>query len=116
MWEFTSGVPPLDDEKHDHQLIVSICEGERSEILKNTRNDDPLKRPTASELSEIFTNWMHGLEGFLSDEKLGNDIMEFDKADQVSPTKISNKSNPEAYHTSRRYAPITDGESLKIPV
>ncbi|RGB35751.1 kinase-like domain-containing protein [Rhizophagus diaphanus] len=27
MWEFTSGIPPFKYEAHDHDLILSICEG-----------------------------------------------------------------------------------------
>ena len=36
MWEFTSGVPPFNDRPHDHHLSLSICQGERPEIVKNT--------------------------------------------------------------------------------
>ncbi|CAB4438905.1 unnamed protein product [Rhizophagus irregularis] len=36
MWEFTSGVPPFNDRAHDIQLSLSICEGERPEIIENT--------------------------------------------------------------------------------
>ncbi|POG80531.1 kinase-like domain-containing protein, partial [Rhizophagus irregularis DAOM 181602=DAOM 197198] len=58
MWEFTSGVPPFNDRAHDLQLSLSICEGERPEIIENTPqcyvdlmkkcwNEDPLNRPSA---------------------------------------------------------------------
>ena len=36
MWEFTSGIPPFNDRAHDFQLALSICKGERPEIIKNT--------------------------------------------------------------------------------
>src|ERR1043165_9372402 len=36
MWEFTSGIPPFNDRAHDLQLALSICKGERPEIIKNT--------------------------------------------------------------------------------
>jgi serine/threonine protein kinase len=56
MWEFTSGVPPFKDREHDIQLSLSICKGERPEIIENTPqcyanlmkkcwDEDPLKRP-----------------------------------------------------------------------
>src|SRR5688500_12778096 len=59
MWELTSGVPPFDDRAHDFHLSLSICKGERPEIIDDTpqcyidlmRNCwdlDPLKRPPAS--------------------------------------------------------------------
>src|SRR6185437_5303674 len=61
MWEFTSGVPPFNDREHDLQLSLSICKGERPEIIENTPrcyinliekcwNEDPTERPTASEV------------------------------------------------------------------
>ncbi|RIA85133.1 kinase-like domain-containing protein, partial [Glomus cerebriforme] len=57
MWEFTSCIPPFNNKAHDYQLSLSICKGERPEIIKNTPkcyidlmkkcwNSDPLKRPT----------------------------------------------------------------------
>ncbi|PKY50234.1 kinase-like protein, partial [Rhizophagus irregularis] len=60
MWELTSGVPPFSDRAHDIQLSLSICKGERPEIIENTPqcyvdlmkrcwNEGPLKRPSASE-------------------------------------------------------------------
>src|ERR1044071_5783028 len=68
MWEFTSGTPPFDDRAHDLQLSISICKGERPKIIENTPqcyidlmkkcwNEDPLKRPNASEIKEIFNDW-----------------------------------------------------------
>ncbi|RGB29994.1 kinase-like domain-containing protein, partial [Rhizophagus diaphanus] len=58
MWEFTSGVPPFNDRAHDIQLSISICKGERPEIIENTPqcyvdlmkmcwDKDPLKRPSS---------------------------------------------------------------------
>ncbi|POG82979.1 kinase-like domain-containing protein [Rhizophagus irregularis DAOM 181602=DAOM 197198] len=57
MWELTSGVPPFNNRAHDIQLSLSICKGERPEIIENTPqcyvdlmkkcwNEDPLKRPS----------------------------------------------------------------------
>ncbi|RGB28678.1 kinase-like domain-containing protein [Rhizophagus diaphanus] len=36
MWEFTSGIPPFNNRPHNIQLSLSICEGERPEIVENT--------------------------------------------------------------------------------
>ncbi|PKY27028.1 kinase-like protein, partial [Rhizophagus irregularis] len=60
MWEFTSGIPPFNNRAHDLHLSLSICKGERPEIIENTPqcyvdlmkkcwNEDPLKRPSTSE-------------------------------------------------------------------
>jgi serine/threonine protein kinase len=69
MWEFTSGVPPFNNKAHDIQLSLSICKGERPEIIDNTPqcyidlmkkcwNDDPLKRPSSNEISNIIEKWI----------------------------------------------------------
>ncbi|GBC03671.1 hypothetical protein RclHR1_05250007 [Rhizophagus clarus] len=68
MWEFTSGVPAFNDVPHDFELSLQICKGHRPEIIEGTELDyvelmrrcwdnDPEKRPTAKELSEIFDVW-----------------------------------------------------------
>ncbi|RIA91540.1 kinase-like domain-containing protein, partial [Glomus cerebriforme] len=57
MWEFTSGIPPFNNRERDFELSLSICEGKRPEIIKNTPkcyielmekcwDSDPFKRPT----------------------------------------------------------------------
>ncbi|RGB21462.1 kinase-like domain-containing protein, partial [Rhizophagus diaphanus] len=57
MWEFTSGIPPFDNMEYGCNLSVSICKGERPEIIKNTPkcyidlmkrcwDPEPSKRPT----------------------------------------------------------------------
>ncbi|RIA90287.1 kinase-like domain-containing protein, partial [Glomus cerebriforme] len=57
MWEFTSGIPPFNNKAHDQCLSISICKGERPEIMKNIPkcyvdlmkrcwDSDPSKRPT----------------------------------------------------------------------
>src|SRR5437762_8485772 len=71
MWELTSGVPPFDDRAHDFHLSLSICKGERPEIINGTPQCyidlmkkcwdlDPLKRPPTSELKFIIENWNDG--------------------------------------------------------
>jgi serine/threonine protein kinase len=69
MWEVLSGVPPFDDRTHDLQLSLSICEGERPEIITNSPecyinlmkkcwDPDPLKRPSALEALDIIDLWL----------------------------------------------------------
>ncbi|POG73412.1 kinase-like domain-containing protein, partial [Rhizophagus irregularis DAOM 181602=DAOM 197198] len=69
MWEFTSGIPPFNHESHDHDLILSICKGERPEIIKNTPkcyidlmkkcwDSDPSNRPTITMLENIISEWI----------------------------------------------------------
>jgi hypothetical protein len=74
MWEILSGVPPFDDRPHDIHLSLSICKGERPEIIRNIDvpecyvnlmtkcwHPDPLKRPTASEVHDIIDAWYMAL-------------------------------------------------------
>ncbi|GBC02654.1 hypothetical protein RclHR1_04730015 [Rhizophagus clarus] len=112
MWEFTSGVPPFNDRAHDIQLSLSICKGERPEIIENTPqcyinlmkkcwNEDPLKRPSAEEVRLTINNWI--CRSFNIGEisyELKSNIMEFINA----PTENNNlftKSHTQAYYTSR---------------
>ncbi|CAI2163435.1 3783_t:CDS:2 [Funneliformis geosporum] len=70
MWKLVSGISPFDNKVHDAQLALNICKGERPEIISNIPQSyidlmtkcwdkDPLKRPTASELEDIFFNWIY---------------------------------------------------------
>ncbi|RGB40700.1 kinase-like domain-containing protein [Rhizophagus diaphanus] len=82
MWEFTSGIPPFNNRAHDLQLSLSICEGERPEIIENTPqcyvdlmkkcwDEDPLKRPSSKKVSNIIYEWI-----FLPNGKKIEDINE----------------------------------------
>src|ERR1043165_204486 len=104
MWEFTSGIPPFNNRAHDLQLSISICKGERPEIIENTPqcytelmkkcwDEDPLKRPSALEIKKILNNWSSMITNKdLKDigEESKNIIMEFYKADRVLKRKQTN--------------------------
>src|SRR5687767_13323778 len=134
MWEFTSGIPPFNDRAHDFQLGISICKGERPEIVENTPqcyvdlmkkcwNEDPLKRPNAFEIQKIIDDWIKIIAVNENIDKESNIIMEFYKADtNILNTSniISNKSHSQAYHTSRlldftkRLNEVLDQEDIEI--
>jgi len=68
MWEMTSGVPAFHNIPHDLDLSLNICKGIRPEIIEGTMpeyvdlmkrcwDNDPEKRPSASELKQIFDEW-----------------------------------------------------------
>jgi len=140
MWEFTSGIPPFDDRAHDFQLSLSICKGERPEIIENTPqcyidlmkkcwDENPLKRPNALEIKDIFNNWISSIKEANIDEESKNVIIEFYKADKDLKEKQANisntsdvihKSHSQAYHTSRlldftkKLNEILDQEDIKI--
>src|ERR1700754_1839386 len=88
MWELTSGVPPFNNRAHDIQLSLSICKGERPEIIENTPqcyvnlmkkcwNEDPLKRPSTSEVKEVIRKWIIRPRNNEVSEELKSNIMEF---------------------------------------
>ncbi|GBB89328.1 hypothetical protein RclHR1_00160044 [Rhizophagus clarus] len=118
MWEFTSGVPPFNDRSHDFQLSISICKGERPEIIKNTPqcymdlmkkcwNEDPLKRPSAREVSNIIANWI--VRPYKTSEELRSNIMEFINA-PIGNINFVTESHPQACYTSR----LLDFNSKKV--
>ena len=115
MWEFTSGISPFNDRAHDFQLCLSICKGERPEIIENTPqcyidlmkkcwNEDPLKRPDGLDIKNTINNWYKNLCIGISEEKRNN-VLEFYHADKIlkeqSNILYTSKSHSQAYHTSR---------------
>jgi hypothetical protein len=111
MWEFTSGIPPFNDRAHDLQLALSICKGERPEIIENTPqcyidlmkkcwDDDPSTRPSASEVLNIIKRWIFNTKIEDIDKELESDIMEFINA-PIDHNKFNTKSHPQAYYRSR---------------
>ncbi|GBB88344.1 hypothetical protein RclHR1_01490025 [Rhizophagus clarus] len=111
MWEFTSGVPPFNDKAHDIQLSLSICKGERPEIIENTPqcyvdlmkkcwNEDPLKRPSASQVMHVFIQWIL-CPIYAVHEELKNNIMEFMNAPIENNNNLIIEFHPQACYTCR---------------
>ncbi|CAB4422625.1 unnamed protein product [Rhizophagus irregularis] len=114
MWEFTSGIPPFNNRAHDIQLSLSICKGERPEIVENTPqcyvdlmkkcwNEDPSERPSSREVLNIIRKWIfppHGKEIEEFNEELKCNIMEFINA-PIGHNNLAIKSHPKACYTSR---------------
>ncbi|CAB5387336.1 unnamed protein product [Rhizophagus irregularis] len=114
MWEFTSGIPPFNNRVHDIQLSLSICGGERPEIIENTPqcyvdlmkkcwDKDPLKRPSSKEVSKIIKEWIslpYGKKIEDINEELKCNIMEFINA-PIGHNNFATESHSQAYCTSR---------------
>ncbi|EXX73913.1 hypothetical protein RirG_056010 [Rhizophagus irregularis DAOM 197198w] len=109
MWEFTSGIPPFNNRAHDLQLSLNICKGERPEIIENTPqcyvnlvkkcwNEDPLKRPSTSEVKDVIDDWIFRPDEI--NEELKSNIMEFINA-SIGRNNLATKSHPNACYTSR---------------
>ncbi|PKC67330.1 hypothetical protein RhiirA1_534980 [Rhizophagus irregularis] len=111
MWELTSGVPPFNNRAHDIQLSLSICKGERPEIIENTPqcyvdlmkecwNEDSSKRPSSKEVLEIIEKWIFRPDDDEINEELESNIMEFINA-PIGHNNLATKSHPKACFTSR---------------
>ncbi|EXX71930.1 uncharacterized protein OCT59_014875 [Rhizophagus irregularis] len=111
MWEFTSGVPPFNNRAHDIQLSLTICKGERPEIIENTPqcyidlmnkcwNEDPLKRPSSEEVCDIFYGWVHSPYKIENINELKCNLMEFINA-PIKHNNLATKFHPQTCYTSR---------------
>src|SRR6266498_6088011 len=73
--------------------------------MKKCWNENPLKRPDASEVKKIIKYWISNITNNIDDKsKSENIIEEFYEADKFLKQKQTNvstfKSHPQAYHTS----------------
>ncbi|RGB28390.1 kinase-like domain-containing protein [Rhizophagus diaphanus] len=112
MWEFTSGVPPFNNRAHDIQLGLTICKGERPEIIENTPqcyvdlmkkcwNEDPLKRPSSEEVYDIIKEWVYPSDEVENiNEELKCSIMEFMNA-PIEHNNLATEFHPQTCYTSR---------------
>ncbi|POG82139.1 kinase-like domain-containing protein [Rhizophagus irregularis DAOM 181602=DAOM 197198] len=115
MWEFTSGTPPFNNRAHDIQLTLSICKGERPEIIENTPqcyvelmkkcwDETPLKRPSSEEVLNIIKEWIslpYDIKVEDVNEKLKYNIMEFVNAPIGHNNNLATESHSQAYYKSR---------------
>ncbi|GBC19526.2 kinase-like domain-containing protein [Rhizophagus irregularis DAOM 181602=DAOM 197198] len=135
MWEFTSGIPPFNYEAHDHHFILSVYEGKRPKITKNTPKCytnlmkkcwdlNPSNRPTIIMLENIISEWIRCINKYYEvnrdenykyrllniDDQLTNDMLEFVEANKSLVQKQVNtsiiQSHPQAHFTSRKLTEI----------
>jgi serine/threonine protein kinase len=116
MWELTSRISPFSNRAHDIQLALSICNGERPKINENTPqcyvdlmkecwDEDPLKRPTATEILNIIKKWVFlptGTKIENINEELKNNIMEFINA-PIGHNNPITVFHPQAYYKSHSF-------------
>jgi serine/threonine protein kinase len=118
MWEFTSGIPPFYYEAHDHDLVLSICEGDRPKIIKDTPKCyvdlmkkcwdlNPSNRPTIVMLEYIISEWIRCIDSYYAlnrdgnyqytfseiDNQLENDMLEFVEANKALVQEQANTSD-----------------------
>ncbi|RGB39408.1 kinase-like domain-containing protein, partial [Rhizophagus diaphanus] len=130
MWEFTSRVPPFYDMLCDDLLSIQICKGKRPEIIENTPqcytdlmkrcwNEDPLKRPSASEIRGIIGSWIFHYADNINDE-LKSNIMEFINtsvgyATESHPQTFSSRVVNEILESEDSEVDYTSNSSRELP-
>ncbi|EXX68606.1 Kin1p [Rhizophagus irregularis DAOM 197198w] len=135
MWEFTSGIPPFSHEAHDYHFILSVYEGKRPKIVKNTPKCyielmkkcwdlNPTNRPTILMLENIISEWIRCINEYYKvnmdgnykfivpniDGQLKNDMLKFVEANKALVEEKANTSmiqyHSQACYTSRKLTEI----------
>ena len=109
MWELLTKQPVFQSRAHDANLVLDICNGLRPSILRGAPScwtelmqrcwdEDPLKRPTASEIANTVSGWF------------GNqDVMkQFNDAQICYEEYQQQKIDPGAIYTSRLIPHVTE--------
>jgi serine/threonine protein kinase len=105
MWEFTSFQLPFPERAHDIDLVFSICDGLRPNLIEGTPpcyvelmqqcwDSDPKKRPTAEYIANKLQNWTEG-----SDENIVNQFKTSDEFNSANPVR----ERPQQFHKSAFY-------------
>ncbi|PKY59084.1 kinase-like protein [Rhizophagus irregularis] len=70
------------------------------DLMKKCWNEDPLKRPSTSEIKDVIKNWIIRPSDDKINEELKNNIKEFIHAPNLH-NDLATESHPKAYYTSR---------------
>ncbi|GBB99593.1 hypothetical protein RclHR1_35790001, partial [Rhizophagus clarus] len=139
MWEFTSGSPPYKYKAHDYHLILSICEGERPEIIENTPKCyidlmkkcwdlDPSNRPTITMLENIISEWIRCINEYYKinrseiymfevsniNSQLKDNMLEFVKANEVQKQVKNSTTIIQSHSQAHSQAHYTSRKLSKI--
>ncbi|CAB4420181.1 unnamed protein product [Rhizophagus irregularis] len=128
-YEICTGFPPYHDMAHDEFLAMKICQGLRPksnykipqlilDIINQCWDADPLKRPNANELDNLFTslsNSYHRSKSLISDQAKEADKINKKSSTVQSPlsstSTLSYITHPQAVYTSR----LLDFKNLPEP-
>ncbi|RGB28690.1 kinase-like domain-containing protein [Rhizophagus diaphanus] len=129
-YEICTGFPPYYDIAHDEFLAMKICKGLRPksnykipqlifDIINQCWDADPLKRPNAHELKELFYNLSFNIFDNKIDSVIYGQIKEADDINKklsfssplISTGTISYMIHPQAVYTSR----LLDFKNLPEP-
>jgi len=125
-YEVCTGYPPYHDIDHDEStLAIRICNGQRPnsnykipqlilDIVKQCWDADPLKRPKAKELSELFSDiWDNAASntGDIAEQAKEADEINKNLPSSSSTGILSYTTHPQAIYTSR----LLDFKNLPNP-
>ena len=121
-------MPPYHDIAHDEFLAAKICQGLRPksdykvpqlilDVIKQCWNADPLKRPKAKELYDLFADlFMNNVESAVINEQIketeeANKKLSFSTTTSLSTGILSYTTHVQAVYTSR----LLDFKNLPEP-
>ncbi|POG73986.1 kinase-like domain-containing protein [Rhizophagus irregularis DAOM 181602=DAOM 197198] len=129
-YEICTGFPPYYDIAHDEFLAMKICKGLRPksnykipqlifDIINQCWDADPLKRPNAVELRNLFSNLRKDIYDNKMDSVIYGQVKEADDINKklsfssplISTGTISYTTHPQAVYTSR----LLDFKNLPEP-
>jgi serine/threonine protein kinase len=126
IYEVFNVLPPYHDIAHEELLAIKICQGLRprfnikvprliEDIAKQCVDADPLERPSAEYLKEIFDQWCD-LVYYKKDSEICKQINEVDIINEKQPffvksEKLTYTIHPQAIYTSR----LLDFDNLPEP-
>ncbi|RIB04064.1 hypothetical protein C2G38_2048756 [Gigaspora rosea] len=96
MWEVSSGRLAFSDKKHDLCFLTEVCDGLRPtvakdmpqcyvDLMKRCWDNDPKKRPMASEIYEVIQSWKNNYEILL---KFNNYETIFEELEAIHPQAV----------------------------
>ncbi|GES74388.1 kinase-like domain-containing protein [Rhizophagus clarus] len=87
-------------ENLDDVLNEWDCHEKCLDLMEKCWNEDPLKRPSTSEVENIIGNWIYRPIYNKISEELKSNIMEFINA-PIGNNNLAVEPHPQAYYTSR---------------